>query len=163
MWCVLGSIHSIVLLTNVVFQWRCWVRISIFPMSEINSQLCRHSLFIQGVSNLYSLPSPCWAFSSVKLTLLADVITLKVWQKMILHEYHSEMTALQKLSIASNTLSAVADITISIVLVIILHTAKTGFKRSTDLVNRLVRVAVDSWYIAMLNVWNLDGVHFQHR
>ncbi|KAJ7890540.1 hypothetical protein B0H14DRAFT_2689745, partial [Mycena olivaceomarginata] len=61
-----------------------------------------------------------YSTNAVKLSLLSDVISL------------------QKLSIASNTLSAVADITISVVLVVILHGAKTGFKQSTDLVNRLM-------------------------
>ncbi|KAJ7476994.1 hypothetical protein B0H11DRAFT_2031525 [Mycena galericulata] len=61
-----------------------------------------------------------YSVKAVKLTLLADVINLKT------------------LSIVANSLSAVADVTISVVLVILLHSAKTGFKRSTDLINRLM-------------------------
>ncbi|KAJ7187082.1 hypothetical protein C8R46DRAFT_1058789 [Mycena filopes] len=59
-----------------------------------------------------------YSAKAVRLSFLADVITLK------------------KLSITANTLSAVADVTISVVLVLLLHTAKTGFKKTTDLINR---------------------------
>ncbi|KAJ7765478.1 hypothetical protein DFH07DRAFT_366499 [Mycena maculata] len=61
-----------------------------------------------------------YSVKAVKLSLLGEVINL------------------ESLSIAANTLSAVADVTISLVLVILLQHAKTGFKRSTDLVNRLM-------------------------
>ncbi|KAJ7223148.1 hypothetical protein GGX14DRAFT_427012, partial [Mycena pura] len=46
--------------------------------------------------------------------------------------------AVKKLSIAANSLSAATDVTISIVLVLLLNSSKTGFKRSTDLINRLM-------------------------
>ncbi|KAJ7163970.1 hypothetical protein C8R43DRAFT_946782 [Mycena crocata] len=59
------------------------------------------------------------SYISVELMLLSEVITLKAW------------------GIASNILAAVTDLTISVVLVILLHSVKTGFKRSTDLINRL--------------------------
>ncbi|KAJ7623194.1 hypothetical protein FB45DRAFT_98095 [Roridomyces roridus] len=49
-----------------------------------------------------------------------------------------QLTTLQTLSIVSNTLSAAADVTVSVVLVILLQVSKTGFKRSTDLINRLM-------------------------
>ncbi|CAK5274025.1 unnamed protein product [Mycena citricolor] len=61
-----------------------------------------------------------YAVKAVKTKLITDIIKLK------------------NLSIAANTLSAAADITISVVLVLLLHVAKTGFKRSTDLINRLM-------------------------
>ncbi|KAJ7116018.1 hypothetical protein C8R44DRAFT_880401 [Mycena epipterygia] len=61
-----------------------------------------------------------YSTKAVQLSLLSEVITLKT------------------LSIAANTLSAVADVTISVVLVILLQSAKTGFKKSTDLINRLM-------------------------
>ncbi|KAJ6522251.1 hypothetical protein B0H19DRAFT_1086168 [Mycena capillaripes] len=50
----------------------------------------------------------------------------------------SEVITLGPLGIVTNTLSAVVDVAISVVLVVILHSAKTSFKRSTDLLNRLL-------------------------
>ncbi|KAJ7109602.1 hypothetical protein C8R43DRAFT_962603 [Mycena crocata] len=49
----------------------------------------------------------------------------------------SEVISLKTIGIVFNTFSVVTDITISVVLVILLHASKTGFKRSTDLLNRL--------------------------
>ncbi|KAJ6620713.1 hypothetical protein B0H10DRAFT_2020188 [Mycena sp. CBHHK59/15] len=50
----------------------------------------------------------------------------------------AEVITLKKLSIAANTLSAITDIVISVVLIYLLHSSKTGFRRTTDLMNRLI-------------------------
>ncbi|KAJ7222583.1 hypothetical protein GGX14DRAFT_694622 [Mycena pura] len=61
-----------------------------------------------------------YAVHAVQFKLLADLITL------------------QKLAIAVDCLTAAADILISIVLILLLKLSKTGFKKSTDLINRLI-------------------------
>jgi len=91
----------------------------------------------------------CWRIYKIgKSIILALAVSLVSWTSCVTLLIYSskavqltlfgEVIGLQKLSIAANTLSAAADIVISIVLVILLHTAKTGFKRSTDLINRLM-------------------------
>ncbi|KAJ6581500.1 hypothetical protein B0H19DRAFT_1115533 [Mycena capillaripes] len=91
----------------------------------------------------------CWRIYKIgKSIILALAVSLVSWtscvtlliysSKAVRLSLFGEVISLQKLSIAANTLSAAADITISVVLVILLHTAKTGFKRSTDLINRLM-------------------------
>jgi len=42
------------------------------------------------------------------------------------------------MSTVTNSLAAVTDIVISIVMVVLLQRSKTGFKKTTDLVNKLV-------------------------
>ncbi|KAJ6518798.1 hypothetical protein C8R45DRAFT_949252 [Mycena sanguinolenta] len=100
-------------ISTLVQQFYCW---RIYKISK--------SVFLAVAVSLVSWTSCVtlliYAAKAVQLNLLSEVITLKKW------------------SIAANSLSAVTDITISVVLVIILHTVKTGFKRSTDLVNRLM-------------------------
>jgi hypothetical protein len=44
----------------------------------------------------------------------------------------------QNISVATNVLGLVTDAGISIIMIVLLQRAKTGFKRSTDLLNRLV-------------------------
>ncbi|KAJ7227772.1 hypothetical protein C8J57DRAFT_1534841 [Mycena rebaudengoi] len=61
-----------------------------------------------------------WATKALKLKLLAEMITLKTF------------------SMAANSLSAATDVMISVVLVLLLQYSKTGFRRSTDLINRLM-------------------------
>ncbi|KIY48680.1 hypothetical protein FISHEDRAFT_73423 [Fistulina hepatica ATCC 64428] len=56
----------------------------------------------------------------LKIVLLADLIEL------------------QTMSTVTNSLAAVTDIVISIVMILLLHVSKTGFKRSTDMINRLI-------------------------
>ncbi|KAJ6545899.1 hypothetical protein DFH09DRAFT_655990 [Mycena vulgaris] len=50
----------------------------------------------------------------------------------------SDFNALWKLTIITNVFSAVTDIAISVVLIIILHNVKTGYKKTTDMINRLM-------------------------
>ncbi|KAF7356598.1 hypothetical protein MVEN_00993800 [Mycena venus] len=91
----------------------------------------------------------CWRIYKIgKSIILAGAVSLVSWSacvtllvysaKAVQLKAFSEVINLKKLSVAANTMSAVTDIIISAVLVVILHTAKTGFKRSTDLVNRLM-------------------------
>ncbi|KAJ6591538.1 hypothetical protein DFH09DRAFT_1137290 [Mycena vulgaris] len=100
-------------IATMVQQFYCW---RIYKIGQ--------SMLLAGAVSLVSWTSCAmlivYSVKAVKLQLLSEVITLKT------------------LSITANTLSAVADILISVVLVILLHSAKTGFKRSTDLINRLM-------------------------
>ncbi|KAF7366828.1 hypothetical protein MSAN_00941100 [Mycena sanguinolenta] len=100
-------------ISTLVQQFYCW---RIYMIGK--------SVFLAGALSLVSWSSCVtlliYSAKAVQLSLLSEVISLKAW------------------SIAANTLSAVTDIAISVVLVILLHSAKTGFKRSTDLVNRLM-------------------------
>ncbi|KAK7012210.1 hypothetical protein R3P38DRAFT_3402653 [Favolaschia claudopus] len=100
-------------IATLVQQFYCW---RIYKIGKSAALAIAVSL----VSWTSCVTLTVYSVKAVQLKLLSDVITLK------------------KLSIAANTLSAVTDVTISVVLVIILHAAKTGFKRTTDLVNRLM-------------------------
>ncbi|CAK5274024.1 unnamed protein product [Mycena citricolor] len=74
-----------------------------------------------------------------QLDLMCDTVVLLIYAaKAVSTDLLSDIIKLKNLSIAANTLSAAADITISVALVLLLHVAKTGFKRSTDLINRLM-------------------------
>ncbi|KAJ7442325.1 hypothetical protein FB451DRAFT_1567688 [Mycena latifolia] len=100
-------------IATLVQQFYCW---RIYKIGKSWLLACAVSL----VSWTSCVTLLVYSVKAVQLKLLAEVITLKT------------------LSITANTLSAVADVTISVVLVILLHSAKTGFKRSTDLINRLM-------------------------
>ncbi|KAJ7116125.1 hypothetical protein C8R43DRAFT_1242339 [Mycena crocata] len=91
----------------------------------------------------------CWRIFKIgKSVTLTAAVSLVSWTSCVLLLVYSakavrlpllsEVITLKTLSIVANTMSAVADISISVVLVVLLHTAKTGFKRSTDLINRLM-------------------------
>ncbi|KAJ7612491.1 hypothetical protein DFH06DRAFT_1243412 [Mycena polygramma] len=91
----------------------------------------------------------CWRIYKIgKSLLLAGAVSMVSWASCITLTIYSaravrlqllgQVITLKTLSITANTLSAVADITISVVLVILLQGSKTGFKRSTDLINRLM-------------------------
>ncbi|KAJ7040677.1 hypothetical protein C8F04DRAFT_1253604 [Mycena alexandri] len=93
----------------------------------------------------------CWRILKVgKSRLLAGVVSLICWVSTIITVVYSikamklatfeELLSLRPLSIAGNIIYAVADMTISAVLIILLYSAKTAglFKRTTDLINRLV-------------------------
>ncbi|KAJ7176716.1 hypothetical protein C8R46DRAFT_1077119 [Mycena filopes] len=92
----------------------------------------------------------CWRILKIgKSRILAGVVSLVCWastlstlvytSKALRLATFEELISLKPISIAGNVLSAVADVTISIVLIILLHSAKTiGFKRTTDLINRLM-------------------------
>ncbi|KAJ7898436.1 hypothetical protein B0H13DRAFT_2031913 [Mycena leptocephala] len=81
----------------------------------------------------------CWRIYKIgKSVILAGAVSLVSWSSCVYSVKAVKLQLLsEKLSVAANSLSAVTDVTISIVLVILLHSAKTGFKRSTDLINRL--------------------------
>ncbi|CAK5283064.1 unnamed protein product [Mycena citricolor] len=91
----------------------------------------------------------CWRIYRIgKSIILALAVSAVSWTscvvlliyaaKAVSTDLLSDIIKLKNLSIAANTLSAAADITISVALVLLLHVAKTGFKRSTDLINRLM-------------------------
>ncbi|KAJ7658124.1 hypothetical protein B0H17DRAFT_1097220 [Mycena rosella] len=91
----------------------------------------------------------CWRIYKIgQSVVLAAAVSLVSWTscavliaysvKAVQLKQLAEVIDLKTLSIAANSLSAAADVTISVVLVILLHSAKTGFTRSTDLINRLM-------------------------
>ncbi|KAF7308774.1 hypothetical protein MKEN_01076600 [Mycena kentingensis (nom. inval.)] len=91
----------------------------------------------------------CWRIYRIgKNIALAAGVSLVSWTSCVvliiysvnavqLTEF-SQVITLEKLSIAANSLSAGTDVVISGTLVVLLHVSKTGFKRSTDLINRLI-------------------------
>ncbi|KAJ7281490.1 hypothetical protein C8J57DRAFT_1297788 [Mycena rebaudengoi] len=91
----------------------------------------------------------CWRIYKIgKSWLLSVAVSMVSWSSCVMLtlysvkavelELLSEVITLKQLSVVANTLSAVSDIVISIVLVILLHSAKTGFRKSTDVINRLM-------------------------
>ncbi|KAF7308557.1 hypothetical protein HMN09_00704800 [Mycena chlorophos] len=91
----------------------------------------------------------CWRIYRIgKSVILAGAVSLVSWTSCVvlmiysakavqLKEF-SQVIDLEKLSIAANSLSAGTDVVISLTLITLLQTSKTGFKRSTDLINRLM-------------------------
>ncbi|KAJ6460134.1 hypothetical protein C8R47DRAFT_128585 [Mycena vitilis] len=91
----------------------------------------------------------CWRIYKIgKSLVLAGAVSLLSWTtcatllvyavKLVQVSLLSEVISLKAVGMAATTLSTVVDFTISIVLVILLQSAKTGFKRSTDMLNRLM-------------------------
>jgi len=91
----------------------------------------------------------CWRIYKVgQSILLAGAVSLVSWSScvlLIVYAAHAvqfkllaDLITLQKLAIAFDCLTAAADILISIVLILLLKFSKTGFKKSTDLINRLI-------------------------
>ncbi|KAF8185579.1 hypothetical protein K438DRAFT_1973875 [Mycena galopus ATCC 62051] len=91
----------------------------------------------------------CWRIYKIgRSWILASVVSVASWTSCAMLLVYSakaaelsvlsEVITLKTLGIVANTLSAVVDVAISVVLVVLLHSAKTGFKRSTDLLNRLM-------------------------
>ncbi|KAJ7176703.1 hypothetical protein C8R46DRAFT_42846 [Mycena filopes] len=101
-------------IATLVQQFYCWRILKI-----------GNSRVLAGIVSLVCLVSTLctlvYAIKALRLATFEDIISLK------------------PISIAGNTLYAVADVTISTVLIILLHSAKTtGYKRTTDLLNRLM-------------------------
>ncbi|KAJ7041084.1 hypothetical protein C8F04DRAFT_1305975 [Mycena alexandri] len=73
-----------------------------------------------------------------------------------------ELLSLRPLSIAGNIIYAVADMTISAVLIILLYSAKTAglFKRTTDLINRLIAAFSNTFLYSLLFLGNNPASHF---
>ncbi|KAL1719713.1 hypothetical protein EV715DRAFT_290144 [Schizophyllum commune] len=74
----------------------------------------------------------------------------------------ADLVTVKPLSIAINVTSAVMDVMISISMVFFLHTSKTGFKRSNDVLNRLIVFTFNTglptsaaaiWSLIAINVW----------
>jgi hypothetical protein len=75
----------------------------------------------------------------VQLKFLFQVIELKVCTYACFTSVTAPNSLLQPLGITSMTLTAVTDVAISVSMVILLQASKTGHKRTTDMINRLVR------------------------
>ncbi|KAJ7579554.1 hypothetical protein C8J56DRAFT_964426 [Mycena floridula] len=76
----------------------------------------------------------------VSLTSLGSFGTLLYFIIVCLSRYTelSQLALRDDISIATNVLGLFADLSISCIMVYLLHTIKTGFRRSTDMLNRLI-------------------------
>ncbi|KAJ7194075.1 hypothetical protein GGX14DRAFT_405039 [Mycena pura] len=83
----------------------------------------------ESTSSLISWSACVYTVKAVQLKAFADIISL---------QYRRYNSSFQKLGIAVNSLSAACDIVISIVLIFLLKLSKTGFKKSTALINKLI-------------------------
>ncbi|KAJ7095014.1 hypothetical protein C8R44DRAFT_813791 [Mycena epipterygia] len=72
------------------------------------------------------------------LGLTTSALSLVFLIKAVHFPLISDFNSLWTLTIITNTFSAVTDIAISVILIIILHTVKTGYKKTTDMINRLM-------------------------
>ncbi|KAJ7362627.1 hypothetical protein DFH08DRAFT_930878 [Mycena albidolilacea] len=100
-------------IATLVQQFYCW------RIYKIGNRL-----FVAAIMSLLSCTSSAvlivYGVRAVQLKFLFQVIELK------------------PLSITSMTLTAVTDVAISVSMVILLQASKTGYKRTTDLINRLM-------------------------
>ncbi|KAF8185547.1 hypothetical protein K438DRAFT_1973847 [Mycena galopus ATCC 62051] len=100
-------------IATLVQQFYCW-----------RIYMIGNRLLIAAVVSLLSLTSSgaliAYGVKAVQLKFLFQVIEMKT------------------LSITSMTLMAVTDVAISVSMVIVLQASKTGYKRTTDLINRLM-------------------------
>ncbi|KAJ7091386.1 hypothetical protein B0H15DRAFT_835807 [Mycena belliarum] len=88
---------------------------------------------------IYKIGQSAIMAGAVSLVSWTSCATLTVYSiKAVQLNELSQVITLEKLSIAANSLSAGTDVLISVVLVVLLQSVKTGFKRSTDLINRLM-------------------------
>ncbi|KAJ6483311.1 hypothetical protein C8R45DRAFT_1215155 [Mycena sanguinolenta] len=76
------------------------------------------------------------AVSLLSFTSSAALIVYGV--KAVQLKFLYQVAEMKTLSITSMTLTAVTDVAISVSMVILLHASKTGYKRTTDLINRLM-------------------------
>ncbi|KAJ7238182.1 hypothetical protein C8J57DRAFT_1478697 [Mycena rebaudengoi] len=125
-----GAIATLVQQSENPFRFYCWRIYKLSSSILLAGAVVRiflFSCFGVLVERENPLVVSVWATKALKLKLLAEMITLK-----------SGLTGLQTFSMAANSLSAATDVMISVVLVLLLQYSKTGFRRSTDLINRLV-------------------------
>ncbi|KAJ7144523.1 hypothetical protein C8R44DRAFT_865433 [Mycena epipterygia] len=91
----------------------------------------------------------CWRIYKIGTSVvLAIAVSLVSWSACVLLlvtgvkfdklSFLPDTIKLKRLVIVAMALSAGADTTISLVLVYLLHSSKRGFKRSTDMINRLI-------------------------
>ncbi|KAJ7830153.1 hypothetical protein B0H14DRAFT_2807943, partial [Mycena olivaceomarginata] len=96
-------------IATLVQQFYCW------RIYKIGNRL-----FVAAILSLLSCASSVYGVRAVQLKFLFQVIEL------------------EPLSITSMTLTAVTDVAISVSMVFLLQASKTGYKRTTDLINRLM-------------------------
>ncbi|KAF7341179.1 hypothetical protein MVEN_01852800 [Mycena venus] len=92
-----------------------------YSATWIFTQPIAHSLWNQGVN----------ALPSLLLFVLTTLLSVQL-------KYLFQVIELKPLGITSMTLTAVTDVAISVSMVILLQASKTGYKRTTDLINRLM-------------------------
>ncbi|KAF7333193.1 hypothetical protein MVEN_02385100 [Mycena venus] len=104
-------------IATLVQQFYCWRIYKITVENRFRFPLAG-AVSILGFTT--SALSYVFLIKAVKFSLLTDFVELR------------------KLAIITNSFTAVTDITISVALIIVLHTVKTGYKKTTDMVNRLM-------------------------
>ncbi|KAJ7116968.1 hypothetical protein C8R44DRAFT_879501 [Mycena epipterygia] len=90
----------------------------------------------------------CWRIYKVgKSAVVPGIVSLASWVVFVLLYYTVTKfgedglladSTLQTLVIVTNSLSAAVDVMITLTLAFLLHSVKTGFRQSTDLINRLM-------------------------
>ncbi|KAJ7116964.1 hypothetical protein C8R44DRAFT_983301 [Mycena epipterygia] len=90
----------------------------------------------------------CWRIYKVgQSAVVPAIVSLASWVVFVLLYYTATKfgevelpvaNSLQTLVIVTNGLSAAVDVTITLTLVFLLNSVKTGFRQSTDLINRLM-------------------------
>lgn len=69
------------------------------------------------------------------------LLTLKIDRVQL--TFFNDLFTLRPFSVAINILVIATDVSISAILVFLLNKSKTGFRRSHDVLNRLVRAVMD--------------------
>ncbi|KIY72509.1 hypothetical protein CYLTODRAFT_417897 [Cylindrobasidium torrendii FP15055 ss-10] len=101
---------TIAILTQAFYAWR------IFALSK--------SFLLAGIVMLLSVTSYVFVYTSV-------IINFKLLSELV-------GPLPTKLSMATNSTTALCDIAITLIMIIFLERSKTGFRKSTDMLNRLI-------------------------
>ncbi|KAJ3882064.1 hypothetical protein F5051DRAFT_62585 [Lentinula edodes] len=89
---------------------------------------------------IYAL-SKSWLLSGfVSLTSLGSLVTLYYFIGVVLSQYTelAQLALLDNVSIVTNVLGIVSDFAITFLMIFLLQRSKTGFKNTTDVLNRLI-------------------------
>ncbi|KAK7445695.1 hypothetical protein VKT23_014690 [Stygiomarasmius scandens] len=95
---------------------------------------------------IYKLSKNIFLAGIVSLCSIGCLTTLYYFIGVVLSEYTllSELALQNNISVVTNVLGLLADISISVILITLLQRSKTGFTHSTDLINRLIIFSVNT-------------------
>ncbi|KAF5366430.1 hypothetical protein D9758_009764 [Tetrapyrgos nigripes] len=95
---------------------------------------------------IFTLSKNIFLAGFISLCSLGSIATLYYFIGVVLSQYTllSELALQNNISIATNVLGLVTDAGISIIMIALLQRSKTGFRRSTDLLNRLILFSVNT-------------------
>ncbi|KAJ3838648.1 hypothetical protein F5878DRAFT_619006 [Lentinula raphanica] len=113
---------------------------------------------------IYAL-SHSWLLAGfVSMTSLGSLVTLYYFIGVVLSQYTelAQLALLDNVSIATNVLGIVSDLAITFLMIYLLQRSKTGFRNTTDVLNRLIvftfNTGIPTSLLSILTLILLEGV-----